>query len=63
MELKTPEGKVYYQNSILKITQWSRPVPAEEDPGTTKPDNATGTQPQTAIGGAAGEWKWRRECM
>eukprot|EP00903_Cladosiphon_okamuranus_P005757 g5709.t2 len=25
MELKTPEGKLYYQNSITKTTQWARP--------------------------------------
>lgn len=26
MELRTTEGKIYYQNSNLKITQWERPV-------------------------------------
>lgn len=30
MELKTTDGKVYYQNSILKITQWTRPDPDAE---------------------------------
>ncbi|CAN0577887.1 unnamed protein product, partial [Laminaria digitata] len=36
MELKTVEGKVYYQNSILKITQWTRPDPDTENAPETK---------------------------
>lgn len=46
MELKTGDGKVYYQNSILKITQWTRPDP---DPDT---DPAPETKTVVAVAAA-----------
>lgn len=45
IELKTPAGKTYYQDSIKKTTQWSRPgapLP-EKKPKAKAPDDHAST--------------------
>ena len=58
MELKTPEGKVYYQNSISKTTQWARPSPPKAKAAAndaTQLNTATyNSTPSPPVGGAAG---------
>lgn len=53
IELKTPEGKMYYQNSITKTTQWNRPGPPE--PATPKVAVIDNSSPSPVAGGAAGD--------
>ncbi|CAM9444576.1 unnamed protein product, partial [Hapterophycus canaliculatus] len=69
MVLRTAEGKLYYQNSITRTTQWNRPEPPE--PPTPKAATAAETAkqlntatynstPSPPIGGAAAEAGWEK---
>ncbi|CAM9351287.1 unnamed protein product [Scytosiphon promiscuus] len=66
MELRTAEGKVYYQNGITRTTQWNRPEPPE--PPTPKAADTAkqmktatyNSTPSPLIGGAAAEQGWEK---
>eukprot|EP00752_Nemacystus_decipiens_P003934 g3602.t1 len=61
MELKTPEGKVYYQNSISKTTQWARPAPPKADTTATQLNTANHNSTRSApAGGGAVEAGWEK---
>ncbi|CAN0139370.1 unnamed protein product, partial [Ectocarpus sp. 4 AP-2014] len=58
IELKTAEGKTYYQNSISKTTQWNRPEPTKAVAALkTATYNSTSSP---AVGGAAAETGWEK---
>jgi len=56
VELKTADGKVYYQDNITKTTQWGRPSPPKEAAIDSQLKTATcNSTPSHPIGGAAGK--------